>query len=60
MNTNENKDKNLKSNLENLLGETPVNELECNTEECRIKEDKSILERVSKKIIVEDGRQLLI
>lgn len=32
---------------------------ECTTEECKIKADKSILERINKKIITEDGRQLL-
>ena len=34
---------------------------DCNTEECRIKSRKGdLVERISKKLIVEDGRELLI
>lgn len=35
-------------------------EMDCSSGVCVIKNDKSILERINKKIIVEDGRQLLI
>jgi hypothetical protein len=35
-------------------------EMDCDNGVCVIKNDKSILERINKKIIVEDGRQLLI
>jgi hypothetical protein len=35
-------------------------ELDCSSGVCVIKNDKSILERINKKIITEDGRQLLI
>jgi len=35
-------------------------EMDCDNSVCVIKNDKSILERINKKIIVEDGRQLLI
>ena len=33
---------------------------ECDTNECKIKEAKELVERINKKIITEDGRQLLI
>ena len=32
----------------------------CTTEECKLKTDKSLVERVNKQMIVEDGRLLLI
>lgn len=35
-------------------------EFDCSSGVCVIKNDKSILERINKKIITEDGRQLLI
>ena len=42
--------------LDNFLGnETP----ECQGDECIIRTDKSLVERINKKIITEDGRQLL-
>lgn len=54
----EKNDKDLNKKLEDFLGENS-NE-ECTTEESIINRDKSILERINKKIITEDGRQLLI
>ena len=33
--------------------------MDCNDEGCIIKTDKSLVERINKKIITEDGRQLL-
>lgn len=48
MNINENE-------LDDFLGKP-----EGEQEEKKIKQDKSLIERVGKKIIVEDGRQLLI
>jgi hypothetical protein len=39
----------------------PIEEnMDCSSGVCVIKNDKSILERINKKIITEDGRQLLI
>jgi hypothetical protein len=35
-------------------------EMDCSSGVCIIKNDKSIVERLNKKIITEDGRQLLI
>jgi hypothetical protein len=35
-------------------------EMDCSTGTCVIKKDKSLIERINKKIILEDGRQLLI
>jgi hypothetical protein len=52
-----NEDKNLEKNLEDFL-ETE-NQEECVGDECLIKTDKSLVERINKKIITEDGRQLL-
>lgn len=49
---------NLKNKLEDFINkETP----ECQGEECVIKTDKSLVElkKINKKIIIEDGRQLL-
>lgn len=34
-------------------------ELDCSSGTCVIKGDKSLVERINKKIITEDGRQLL-
>lgn len=55
------------NSINNFLGEEPkpeavepAQEMDCSSGTCVIKNDKSILERINKKIIVEDGRQLLI
>jgi hypothetical protein len=52
------KEKDLKKALDSIL-ETQNQELDCTSGVCVIKGDKSIVERVNKKIITEDGRQLL-
>lgn len=57
-------DKNKKKNdlnleLDNFLGDKKNEDLNCNDEGCIIKTDKSLVERINKKIITEDGRQLL-
>ena len=52
-------EKDLSSGLDQFLGQHEQEE-ECTTEECLIKTDKSIVERVNKKIITDDGRQLLM
>lgn len=49
-----NKEKKLKKELNDFLGK----EEECSGE-CLIKTDKSLIERINKKVITEDGRQLL-
>lgn len=53
--------------LDNFLGDNQIpeglnanQEIDCSSGTCVIKNDKSILERINKKILVEDGRQLLI
>jgi hypothetical protein len=51
-------EKDLKKALDSML-ETQNPELDCTSGVCVIKGDKSIIERVNKKIITEDGRQLL-
>lgn len=57
-----NKDKkDLNNSLDEFMGETSSqNDENCNTEECRLKRDRSLVERINKKIITEDGKQLLI
>ena len=51
-------EKDLKKALDSML-ETQNPELDCTSGVCVIKGDKSIIERVNKKIMTEDGRQLL-
>lgn len=47
-----------KSKLDEFLGIEPI---ETNEENSKvIKKDKSLIERVDKRIIIEDGRQLLM
>lgn len=53
----EDKNKNLNKSLEDFLGKTPE-EGDCKGE-CLIKGDKSLIERINKKVVTEDGRQLL-
>lgn len=38
---------------------TKEQEMDCSSGTCVIKGDKSLVERINKKIITEDGRQLL-
>jgi len=52
---NTEKDTKLENNLDAFLNDT-----ECKENECKIKEPKELVERINKKIITEDGRQLLI
>ncbi len=58
-NTTENKN-NLNSNLDSFLNqENQDPNMDCSSGVCVIKGDKSLVERINKKIITEDGRQLL-
>ena len=50
--------KELDKKLDSFLDDK--NELECTTDECLIKTDKSLVERINKKIVTDDGRQLLM
>jgi hypothetical protein len=55
----------LKNNINNFLdSEENLNdvqsEMDCTSNECVIKNDKSLVERINKKIITEDGRELLL
>jgi hypothetical protein len=47
----------LKKALDNMLEQDP--NMDCTSGVCIIKGDKSLVERINKKIITEDGRQLL-
>ena len=58
------KEKDVKKAIDSFLDESPKldesnQEMDCSSGVCVIKNDKSILERINKKIITEDGRQLL-
>lgn len=60
-----NNEKELEKTLDTFLNQPQQQQIEgqemdCSTGVCVIKNDKSILERINKKIIIEDGRQLLI
>ncbi len=57
---NEKKNEQIKTAADNFLGEKSTEEMDCSSGVCVIKNDKSIVERLTKKIIIEDGRQLLI
>jgi NADH:ubiquinone oxidoreductase subunit E len=62
---NNSNEKDLKKVLDNYLEITNTKaeedqEMDCSSGVCVIKGDKSIKERINKKIIIEDGRQLLI
>lgn len=46
--------------INDFLGEEEVKVEDQKTQEELIKNDKSIVERINKKIITEDGRQLLM
>jgi hypothetical protein len=62
METKENKkeNSNLDKALEGFLNtENQDSNLDCSSGVCVIKGDKSLIERINKKIITEDGRQLL-
>ncbi len=60
MNDNLNK-KDLETKLDDFLGEDKETEtIECKDDVCIIKNDKSIVERLHKTVITQDGRQLLM
>ena len=57
---NTNKEKDLNKALEGFLNNDTQNpDMDCSSGVCVIKGDKSLVERINKKIITEDGRQLL-
>lgn len=52
--------KDLTTSLDGFLGTEQTNpDMDCSSGTCVIKGDKSLVERINKKIITEDGRQLL-
>jgi Holliday junction resolvase-like predicted endonuclease len=61
MESNNNKKReDLEKNLDAFLTNENQNQhMDCNEDGCIIKTDKSLVERINKKIITEDGRQLL-
>ncbi len=62
MENNKNVKKDLDTALEGFLGAEKPNtnpDMDCSSGVCVIKGDKSLVERINKKIITEDGRQLL-
>jgi len=55
-----NNQKNLNTSLDSYLNtENQDPNMDCSSGVCVIKGDKSLVERINKKIITEDGRQLL-
>jgi hypothetical protein len=63
--SNTKKQQDLQNALNNYLGDQAANipqgqEMDCSSGVCVIKGDKSLVEKINKKIITEDGRQLLI
>lgn len=55
------KENKLDQELDNFLGTPAPKQDDCNGDlECMIKTDKSLVERINKKIITDDGRQLLM
>jgi hypothetical protein len=56
--------KNLQAAMDSFLETKPQTqegqEMDCSSGVCIIKNDKSLVEKINKKIIIEDGRQLLI
>jgi len=54
----------LKNGLNEFLSDDKKNndntEMDCTSGTCILKGDKSLVERINKKIITEDGRQLLL
>ncbi len=60
MENKNNKTTNLEKALDGFLtSENKDSNLDCTSGVCVIKGDKSLVERINKKIITEDGRQLL-
>ena len=58
MNTEPNEDKNLNKDLDEFLNDTPQEE--CTDESCLIPKRDGLVERVNKKMITNDGRELLV
>lgn len=57
--TNENKDKKNNEELEDNLNKFLQNKENCEGEQCEINDPDEIVKRENKKIITNDGRQLL-
>ena len=59
-------DNNLKNSINNFLTDeekakqAQQQDMDCSSGVCVIKGDKSLVERINKKIITEDGRELLM
>ncbi len=57
------KDKKIKDGIDKFLSDEELKkqeeDMDCSSGVCVIKGDKSLVERINKKIITEDGRQLL-
>lgn len=58
MNDNKN-EKDLDKKLDSFL-DGQDQEMDCTGDECIIKTDKSLVERINKKIVTDDGRELLM
>ena len=52
------KDKKLENGLDKFL-DVENDEKKCEGDECVIKTDRTLVEKINKKVVTEDGRQLL-
>lgn len=52
--------KKLEKSLDSFLESQTQPEMDCSGDECIIKTDKSLVERINKKVVTQDGRELLI
>lgn len=59
-NTKTHNSEDLKKKLETFIGDSNNKGEECQGEECLIRVPQDVIERVEKKLITNDGRQLLI
>ena len=60
MSNNSNENKELNDKLDSFLGGNEQPNKECNGNECQIKTSEGLIERVDKKLITNDGRELLM
>ncbi len=53
------KKKDIEKSLDAFLNPQPQPEMDCTGDQCIIKTDKSLVERINKKVVTQDGRELL-
>jgi hypothetical protein len=59
--SNDKNRQNMDQELDQYLGQTEPEQEDCNgDQECMIKQNQGLVERINKTIVTEDGRQLLM